>query len=96
MEHFGVQKEKKDRLEKVKGPLEDSFKLYIATIFVMVILTVIRIIKIILSKNYIETKMLLVILLQFKDLIAISVTQREKWLHLMCHKMNTNPAESNA
>lgn len=66
----------------------------------MVILTVIGTIETILSKNYIEIKMLLVTLLQLVELIVISLTQREIRLHLkhgftMCGKSNTYPNVNN-
>ena len=100
-QYFGVEKEKKDRLERVKDTLKDSFKLYFATILIMVILTVIGITETILSKNYIEIKMLLVTVLQFVELIVISLTQREIRLHLKhvfitCFKSNANPDLNNA
>ena len=99
--YFGVEKEKLDTLKLLKNSLKDSFKLYIATIVVMVILTVIGTIETIFSKNYIKIKMLLVTLLQLVELIVISLTQREIRLHLkhgfiMCGKSNTNPNVNNA
>lgn len=48
-EYFGVEKERRDRLERVKGTLKDFFKLSIATILIMVILTMTGIIKTVLS-----------------------------------------------
>ena len=100
-QYFGIEKEKKDRLERVKDTLKDSFKFYIVTILIMVILTVIGILETVLSKNYIEIKMLLVALLQFVELTVISLTQREIRLHLKhvfntCCKSNTNPDINNA
>ena len=99
-QYFGVEKEKQNKLKRVKDTLKDSFKLYIATIVVMVILTVIGTIETIFSKNYIKIKMLLVTLLQLVELIVISLTQREIRLHLkhgfiMCGKSNTNPNVNN-
>ena len=101
MQYFGIEKEKKDRLERVKDTLKDSFKFYIVTILIMVILTVIGILETVLSKNYIEIKMLLVALLQFVELTVISLTQREIRLHFKhvfntCCKSNTNPDINNA
>ena len=100
-QYFGIEKEKKDRLERVKGTLKDSFKLYVVTIFIMVILTVIGILEIVLSKNYSEIKILLAALRQFVELTVILLTQREIRLHLKhlfttCCKSNTNPDINNA
>ena len=100
-QYFGIEKEKKDRLERVKGTLKDSFKLYVVTIFIMVILTVIGILEIVLSKNYSEIKILLAALRQFVELTVILLTQREirldlKHLFTTCCKSNTNPDINNA
>ena len=81
--------------------MKDSFKLYIVTIFIMVILAVIGIIETILSKNYGEIKMFQIILLQFTDLMVIYLTQREIQLHfhhtfIRCRRSNANPAVNNA
>ena len=99
-QYFGVEKEKKDKLERVKDTLKDSLKFYIATILIMAILNVIGITETVLSINYIEIKMLLITLLQFVELIVISLAQREIRLHLkhafiMCFKSNTNPNVNN-
>ena len=52
--YFGIEREILDILRRIKKSLTDSFKLYVATVVVMAVLTFIRIFEMILNKHMIS------------------------------------------
>ena len=52
--YFGIEREILDSLRRIKKSLTDSFKLYVATVVVMAVLTFIRIFEMILNKHMIS------------------------------------------
>ena len=86
--YFGIEREILDSLRRIKKSLTDSFKLYVATVVVMAVLTFIRIFEMILNKHMISVNFFLLIM-HMSDIAVISSTQREirvqlKHTILMC------------
>ena len=75
--YFGIEREKLDILKVIKRSLTDSFKLYIATVVVMTVLTSIAIIELSLNKSVISMRIFLVLILHIIDIVVIGSTQHE-------------------
>ena len=72
--YFGVTKEKLARLQQIKRSLSDSFKLYVITIVILIIISGLELS---FSKYHFEINMLGVPLLLVTNVIIVSLTQRE-------------------
>lgn len=72
--YFGVTKEKLARLQQIKGSLSDSFKLYIITIVILIIISALEFS---FSKYHFEINMIGVPLLLVTNVITAFLTQRE-------------------
>lgn len=74
-EYFGVAKEKIDLLRALKNTLEDSFKLYIWTVLLTMVL--IRIVDMVRSDTNSAVHWIFVLLLYMTDVIILPLTQRD-------------------
>lgn len=72
--YFGVTKEKLDRLQQIKRSLGDSFKLYVITIVILIIISALELS---FSQYHFEINMIGVPLLLVTNVIIVSLTQRE-------------------
>ena len=75
--YFGVTKEKLDILKALKKSLEDSFKLYIATVFVLIAATIASVTNMLLSKNRYGFQVIMILLLQMIDVIVLAISQSD-------------------
>ena len=73
--YFGVEKEKLDTLKLLKNSLKDSFKLYIATVISMCILTIIGLIEMILANFLYDFRFGAMALFHIADILAAIFTQ---------------------
>ena len=73
--YFGVEKEKLDTLKLLKNSLKDSFKLYIATVISMCILTIIGLIEMILANFLYDFRFGAMVLFHIADILAAIFTQ---------------------
>ena len=75
--YFGVTKEKLGILKALKKSLEDSFKLYIATVFVQIAATIASVTNMLLSKNRYGFQVIMILLLQMIDVIVLAISQSD-------------------
>ena len=85
-EYFGVAKEKLDILKTLKQSLEESFKLYIATVVVLVASTIAGIVEMVLSDYFFEIEITMMLLLHVVDVIVLALSQGDirktlKYIH---------------
>ena len=85
-EYFGVAKEKLDILKTLKRSLEESFKLYIATVVVLVASTIAGIVEMVLSEYYFKIDIIMILLLHIVDVIVLALSQGDirkslKYIH---------------
>lgn len=85
-EYFGVAKEKLDILKTLKRSLEESFKLYIATVVVLVASTIAGIVEMVLSEYYFKIDIIMILLLHVVDVIVLALSQGDirkslKYIH---------------
>ena len=74
-EYFGVAKEKLDILKSLKQSLEESSKLYIATVLVQIAPTISGIIEMVLSEFRSEIQIIMILLLHMVDVIVLALSQ---------------------
>ena len=74
-EYFGVAKEKLDILKSLKQSLEESSKLYIATVLVQIASTITGIIDMVLSEFRSEIQIIMILLLHMVDVIVLALSQ---------------------
>lgn len=74
-EYFGVAKEKLDILKSLKQSLEESSKLYIATVLVQIASTISGIIEMVLSEFRSEIQIIMILLLHMVDVIVLALSQ---------------------
>ena len=89
--YFGVTKEKLDILKALKKSLEDSFKLYIATVFVQIAATIASVTNMLLSKNRYGFQAIMILLLIDVIVLAISQSDIRKALQRMFKKNRVEP-----
>ena len=89
--YFGVTKEKLDILKALKKSLEDSFKLYIATVFVQIAATIASVTNMLLSKNRSGFQAIMILLLIDVIVLAISQSDIRKALQRMFKKNRVEP-----
>ena len=77
LNYFGVAKEKFDRLKYLKSSLKDSFKLFISTVIIINLQTILGIIELFQSKYLFDIKLYVAFLMTITDLIVLSLTQTE-------------------
>ena len=92
-EYFGVAKEKLDILETLKRSLEESFKLYIATVVVLVASTIAGIVQMVVSDYFFEIDIIMMLLLHIVDVIVLALSQGDirKTLKYMHNKNRVAP-----
>lgn len=92
-EYFGVAKEKLDILETLKRSLEESFKLYIATVVVLVASTIAGIVQMVVSDYFFEIDIIMMLLLHIVDVIVLALSQGDirKTLKYMHNKIRVAP-----
>ena len=73
--YFGVEKEKLDTLKHLRNSLKDSFKLYIATVISLCILTMIGIIEMTSAKFLYDFRFAVLVLFHITDIFAFIFTQ---------------------
>ena len=93
--NFGVEKEKLDLLQRIKNSIADAFKLYLATIIVMVLDSSVGIFELIISLNIPEMHAFLFLLAHAIDIIVLALSQRDirrelkhTSLRLLCCQQN--------
>ena len=79
LNYFGIAKEKFDRLKYLKSSLKDSFKLFISTVIIINLQTILGIIELFQSKYLFDIKLFVAFLMTIADL---SLTQTESKYHL--------------
>lgn len=91
-EYFGVAKEKLDILKTLKRSLEESFKLYIATV-VLVASTIAGIVQMVVSDYFFEIDIIMMLLLHIVDVIVLALSQGDirKTLKYMHNKNRVAP-----
>ena len=77
LNYFGIAKEKFDRLKYLKSSLKDSFKLFISTVIIINLQTILGIIELFQSKYLFDIKLYVAFLMTITDLIVLSLTQTE-------------------
>ena len=92
-EYFGVAKEKVDILKTLKRSLEESFKLYIATVVVLVASTIAGIVQMVVSDYFFEIDIIMMLLLHIVDVIVLALSQGDirKTLKYMHNKNRVAP-----
>ena len=75
--YFGVAKEKLDILKSLKRSLEDSYKLYIATVLVLIAATITGIVEMASSEVYHEIQFIMIMLLHVVDVIVLALSQND-------------------
>ena len=75
--YFGIESEKRDILRALKSSLKDSFRLYITTIIIMLVIAITGIIELAQCQYYIKIKLFFVLSHHMVNLINVSLTQRE-------------------
>ena len=92
-EYFGVAKEKLDILKTLKRSLEESFKLYIATVVVLVASTIAGIVQMVVSDYFFEIDIIMMLLLHIVDVIVLALSQGDirKTLKYMHNKNRVAP-----
>ena len=75
--HFGIKAEKLNVLKVTKRCLTDSFKLYIGTVALMTIITLIGIIELFLNKAVVPVKIFFILTLHVNDVAIIASTKGE-------------------
>ena len=92
-EYFGVAKEKLDILKTLKRSLEESFKLYIATVVVLVASTIAGIVQMVVSDYFFEIDIIMMLLLHIVDVIVLALSQGDirKTLKYMHNKIRVAP-----
>ena len=91
--YFGVTKEKLDILTTLKKSLEESFKLYIATVFVLIAATIAGIADMVLSEYRFGLQVIMILLLHVIDVIVLAISQGDirKALKRMFIKIKIEP-----
>ena len=74
---FGIAKEKLDILKSLKRSLEDSCKLYIATVLVLIAATITGIVEMASSEVYHEIQLVMIMLLHVVDVIVLALSQND-------------------
>ena len=92
-EYFGIAKEKLDILKSLKRSLEDSCKLYIATVLVLIASTITGIVEMASSEFYHEIQLIMIMLLHVVDVIVLALSQHDirKALKYKHKKNRVNP-----
>ena len=92
-QYFGVAKEKLDILKTLKRSLEESFKLYIATVVVLVASTIAGIVQMVVSDYFFEIDIIMMLLLHIVDVIVLALSQGDirKTLKYMNNKIRVAP-----
>ena len=75
--NFGVEKEKLDLLQRTKNSITDAFKLYLATIIVMILDSSVGIFELIISLDIPEMHAFLFLLAHAVDIIVLALSQRD-------------------
>ena len=75
--YFGVSKEKLDILKSLKRSLEDSCKLYVATVLVLIASTITGIVEMASSELYHEIQLIMIMLLHVVDVIVLALSQND-------------------
>ena len=75
--YFGIERERLDILRVIKKSLTDSFKLDLAAVVVMTILTSISIIELFINKSMISVRIFFVLILHIIDVAVVGSTQHE-------------------
>ena len=91
--NFGVEKENLDLLQRTKASLKDAFKLYVATIIVMVLDSTVGIFELIKSQIFPEMHVFLFLLTHAVDVTVLALTQRDirrelKHICFICYQQN--------
>ena len=73
--YFGVTKEKLDILKTLKKSLEESFKLYIATVSVLIAATIAGIADMVLSEYRFGLQVIMILLLHETEVIVLAISQ---------------------
>ena len=73
--YFGVTKEKLDILKTLKKSLEESFKLYIATVSVLIAATIAGIADMVLSEYRFGLQVIMILLLHVTEVIVLAISQ---------------------
>ena len=91
--YFGVTKEKLDILKTLKKSLEDSFKLYIATVFVLIAATIAGIADMVLSEYRFGLQVIMILFLHVIDVIVLVISQSDirKTLKRTFNKIKVEP-----
>lgn len=75
--YFGIESEKRDILRALKNSLKDSFKFYISTIIIILVIAIMSIIEVAQCQYYIKIKLFLILSHHMVNLINVALTQRE-------------------
>ena len=75
--NFGVEREKLDLLQHTKTSLKDAFKLYVATIIVMVLDLTVGIFELTVTQLFPEIHAFIFILTHVVDIVVLALTQRD-------------------
>ena len=75
--YFGIESEKRDILRALKNSLKDSFKFYISTIIIILVIAIMSIIEVAQCQYYIKIKLFLILSHHMVNLNNVVLTQRE-------------------
>ena len=75
--YFGIESEKRDILRALKNSLKDSFKFYISTIIIILVIAIMSIIEVAQCQYYIKIKLFLILSHHMVNLINVALTQTE-------------------
>ena len=75
--YFGIESEKRDILRALKNSLKDSFKFYISTIIIILVIAIMSIIEVAQCQYYIKIKLFLILSHHMVNLNNVALTQRE-------------------